>query len=101
MRIEVTFGRRGRRKLPPPALVLRDPFGLAQRVITGPATDEVLVLPRIFPVSVTAGGGDATPAHARASLLAAAETEIDGLRPGAKARPPRASTGSRSPAAPA
>jgi uncharacterized protein (DUF58 family) len=30
---------------------------------------------------VTAGGGDATPAHARASLLAAAETEIDGLRP--------------------
>jgi uncharacterized protein (DUF58 family) len=81
VRIEVTFGRRGRRKLPPPALVLRDPFGLAQRVITGPATDEVLVLPRIFPVSVTAGGGDATPAHARASLLAAAETEIDGLRP--------------------
>ena len=81
VRIEVTFGRRGRRQLPPPALVLRDPFGLAQRVISGPATDEVLVLPRIFPVSVTAGGGDATPAHARASLLAAAETEIDGLRP--------------------
>ena len=32
-------------------------------------------------MNVTAGGGDATPAHARASLLAAAETEIDGLRP--------------------
>src|SRR3954454_13351993 len=32
VRIKVTFGRRGRRKLPPPALVLRDPFGLAQRV---------------------------------------------------------------------
>jgi uncharacterized protein (DUF58 family) len=81
VRIEVTFGRRGRRRLPPPALVLRDPFGLAQRVIGGPATDEVLVLPKIYPVTVTAGGGDATPAHARASLLAAAETEIDGLRP--------------------
>ena len=81
VRIEVTFGRRGRRQLPPPALVLRDPFGLAQRVISGPATDEILVLPRIFPVNLTAGGGDATPAHARASLLAAAETEIDGLRP--------------------
>ncbi len=81
VRIEVTFGRRGRRQLPPPALVLRDPFGLAQRVISGPSTDEILVLPRIFPVALTAGGGDATPAHARASLLAAAETEIDGLRP--------------------
>src|SRR4051812_19106897 len=81
VRIEVTFGRRGRRKLPPPALVLRDPFGLAQRVITGPATDEVLVRPRLYKVNLTAGGGDATPAHARASLLAAAETEIDGLRP--------------------
>src|SRR4051812_838333 len=81
VRIEVTFGRRGRRQLPPPALVLRDPFGLAQRVISGPATDEILVLPRIFAVNLTAGGGDATPAHARASLLAAAETELDGLRP--------------------
>ncbi len=81
VRIEVTFGRRGRRRLPPAALVLRDPFGLAQRTITGPATDEVLVLPKLYPVSMTAGGGDATPAHARASLLAAAETEIDGLRP--------------------
>jgi uncharacterized protein (DUF58 family) len=81
VRIEVRFGRRGRRTLPPALLVLRDPFGLAQRVISGPSTDEVLVLPKLHPVSLTAGGGDATPAHARASLLAAAETEIDGLRP--------------------
>ena len=35
VRVEVTFGRRGRRRLAPPALVLRDPFGLAQRVVTG------------------------------------------------------------------
>ena len=82
MRIEVTFGRRGRRQLPPPALVLRDPFGLAQRVDHRPVDRRG---PRAAAASsrstLTAGGGDATPAHARASLLAAAETEIDGLRP--------------------
>ncbi len=38
------------------------------------------MLPRVLPVRATAGGGDATPAHARAALIAAAETEIDGLR---------------------
>ena len=81
VRVEVTFGRRGRRLLPPPALVLRDPFGLAQRVVTGGEPDELLVLPRIFPVTATAGGEDSEHAHARASLTAAAETEIDGLRP--------------------
>src|SRR5918999_4280427 len=78
VRVEVTFGRRGRRRLAPPALVLRDPFGLAQRVVTGHGTDEILVLPRVLPVRATAGGGDATPAHARAALIAAAETEPDG-----------------------
>ena len=81
VRVEVTFGRRGRRLLPPPALVLRDPFGLAQRVVTGGEPDELLVLPRLFPVTATAGGEDSEHAHARASLTAAAETEIDGLRP--------------------
>src|SRR5919197_2071082 len=40
-----------------------------------------MVLPRLFPVRVAAGGGDSAPAHARAMLIAAAETEIDGLRP--------------------
>jgi uncharacterized protein (DUF58 family) len=82
LRIEVTFARRGRRVLAPPALVFRDPFGLAQRVVTAPEGDEVLVLPRVYPVrSTSAGGGDAMAAHARASLTAAAETEIDGLQP--------------------
>jgi uncharacterized protein (DUF58 family) len=80
VRVEVTFGRRGRRVLAPPALVLRDPFGLAQRVVQGGQVDEVLVLPRILPVRATAKGGDAVAAHARAALIAAAETEIDGLR---------------------
>ena len=80
VRVEVTFGRRGRRSLAPPALVLRDPFGLAQRVVTGGAADEVLVLPQVLPVRATGGGGDQTQAHARAALIAAAETELDGLR---------------------
>jgi len=80
VRVDVTFGRRGRRTLPPPALVLRDPLGLAQRVLAGAHADEVLVLPRVLPVRATAAGGEGVHAHARASLLAAAETEIDGLR---------------------
>ncbi len=79
VRVEVTFGRRGRRVLEPPALVLRDPFGLAQRVIAAAHADQVLVLPRIFAVNAMAGGGKATPAHARAVLIAAAESEIDGV----------------------
>jgi len=80
VRVEVTFGRRGRRVLAPPALVLRDPFGLAQRVVGGARVDELLVLPRVLPVRSTAGGGEGVSAHARAALIAAAETEIDGLR---------------------
>jgi uncharacterized protein (DUF58 family) len=81
VRVEVTFARRGRRHLPPPSLVLRDPFGLAQRVVSGDESAELLVLPRVLPVQATGGGGEAMPAHARAALIAAAETEVDGLRP--------------------
>ncbi len=80
VRVDVTFGRRGRRTLAPPALVLRDPFGLAQRVLAGAHADEVMVLPRVSRVRATAGGGEGVHAHARAALVAAAETEIDGLR---------------------
>ena len=82
LRVQVTFARRGLRRLEPPRLVLRDPFGLAQRVIAGGAKDEVTVLPRTYPVRASAGGGDATHAlRSRAALTATAETEIDGLRP--------------------
>ena len=66
VRVEVTFGRRGRRVLPPPALVLRDPFGLAQRVVEGGEPDELLVLPRILPVQRDGGrGGRRLRARAR------------------------------------
>jgi uncharacterized protein (DUF58 family) len=62
--------------------VLRDPFGLAQRVVRGEEGDELLVLPRTFPVKAAGGGAEtAMAAHARAALVTAAETEIDGLRP--------------------
>jgi uncharacterized protein (DUF58 family) len=87
VRVEVTFARRGRRRLEPPALVLRDPFGLAQRTVRGAHEDELLVLPRIFPVRATGGGGETVAAHARAALIAAAETEIDGLRPAREGSP--------------
>jgi uncharacterized protein (DUF58 family) len=80
LRIEASFGRRGRRALAPVTLVLRDPLGLAERAITAGEGDEVLVLPRIHPVRTAAAGGEETGAHARALLTAAAETEIDGLR---------------------
>src|ERR671915_1991724 len=50
VRVEVTFGRRGRRRLAPPALVLRDPFVLAQRVVTGQGSNEILLLPRVLPL---------------------------------------------------
>ena len=80
LRIEATFGRRGRRMLEPPSIVLRDPLGLVEKRITAPAPDEVLVLPRIHPVRATASGGETTGAHARTLLTAAAETELDGLR---------------------
>jgi uncharacterized protein (DUF58 family) len=80
LRIEATFGRRGRRTLEAPSIVLRDPLGLVERRIVAPEADEVLVLPRIHDVRATAAGGETAGAHARTLLTAAAETEIDGLR---------------------
>ena len=45
--------------LAPPALVLRDPLGLAQRTISASGPDEILVLPRTYPVRAHGGGGEA------------------------------------------
>ena len=80
LRIEASFGRRGRRVLEAPSIVLRDPLGLVEKRITARAPDEVLVLPRIHEVNASASGGENASAHARTLLTAAAETEIDGLR---------------------
>jgi uncharacterized protein (DUF58 family) len=87
VRIEASFGRRGRRVLQAPSVVLRDPLGLAERTVRAAQDDEVLVLPRIHPVITAAAGGEDTGAHARALLTSAAETEIDGLRPHAAGSP--------------
>ena len=46
----------------------------------GAEVHEVLVLPRIEAVRAPSDGGEVAAGHARAALIAAAETEIDGLR---------------------
>jgi uncharacterized protein (DUF58 family) len=91
LRINVRFSRRGRRVLEPAMLVVRDPLRLFTRELTVTSGDEVLVLPRIEPVTAPGSGG--AGAGARGGLGAApglsgrrldaslAELEIDGLRP--------------------
>jgi uncharacterized protein (DUF58 family) len=58
VRVEIRFTRRGRRRIEPARLVIRDPLGLAAREIeTGSDQRDVLVLPRIEPVLPVEGGG--------------------------------------------
>jgi uncharacterized protein (DUF58 family) len=88
VRIRVRFARRGRRALPPTEVLVRDPLGLAEHPMrVRAAADEVLVLPRIHPVELPAGGGDAA-GGGRGRAVAGAEVDLDGLRahrPGAPA----------------
>ena len=81
LRIHARFARRGLRALPPPGVVFGDPLGLARRRVSavGPG-DEVLVLPRVEPVLSPAQAGDAAGAG-RGRPLAAAEVDLEGLRP--------------------
>jgi uncharacterized protein (DUF58 family) len=82
VRINVRFARRGRKVLSPPRVVVRDPFGLATRVVQAGHADELLVLPRIEPVVAEPGRGDGTGLAARRGRPAvAAEVDLDGLRP--------------------
>jgi uncharacterized protein (DUF58 family) len=87
-RIEVRFSRRGRRALEPALLVIRDPLGLAVRELRSADAAEVLVLPRIEPVEAPGGGAAARLFGAGlegdgdgARPTAAAEVEVDSLRP--------------------
>ena len=91
LRINVRFSRRGRRVLAPARLVIRDPLRLATREIEGEGGEEVLVLPRVEPVTAP-GGGDSGAGRMGGSGLdpgvmgrrldtSLAELEIDGLRP--------------------
>ena len=84
MRIEARFGRRGRRLLALPRVLVADPLGLATREVSArpsPAGDELLVLPRIEPVVAAPGGGDATRIARHGLPLGGAEVELDGIRP--------------------
>jgi uncharacterized protein (DUF58 family) len=90
VRVEVRFGRRGRRVIQGSKLVVRDPVGLAMREIESAAEQsEVLVLPKIESVVAVEGGG-APGTHrrgrdggdgGRAGRAPAPEMELDVLRP--------------------
>ncbi|HWF36599.1 MAG TPA: DUF58 domain-containing protein [Solirubrobacteraceae bacterium] len=86
--VSTSFPRRGLRRFEPPALLVRDPFDLSQRVCPGRGPiDELLVLPRTEPIRVAGGGSAAVTVApspqlvARAPRAALAEVDIDGLRP--------------------
>ena len=91
LRINVRFERRGRRVLAPGLLVVRDPLRLFAREVRGQGGEEVIVLPRVEPVTAPGGGGAGagrsaglgdTPGISGRRLDASiAELEIDGLRP--------------------
>ena len=81
VRVEVTFERRGRRRLEPARLSIRDPLGLAERTALS-EEGEVLVLPRVEPVQAPGGGAIGRQGSRSPRPLAeSAEVEIDGLRP--------------------
>jgi uncharacterized protein (DUF58 family) len=87
VRINLRFSRRGRRRIEPGRLVIRDPIGLCVRELHGDGVQDVVVLPRIEPVVSPGGGGEGTPTGAgtdssgRRLDAGAAQLEIDGLRP--------------------
>jgi uncharacterized protein (DUF58 family) len=84
LRIEARFGRRGRRVLVLPRVLIADPLGLATREVSAhpsPGDDELLVLPRIEPVVATGRGGDTPRIARRGRPAVGAEAELDGIRP--------------------
>ena len=80
VRIDVRFARRGARVLAAPALVLRDPLGVAGRVVAEDGEERVLVLPRLYPVTAS-GEGSPLQSGGSAAPVTGADIELDGLRP--------------------
>ncbi len=80
-RIRARFAQRGRRSLAPPAVVVRDPLGMAQRTIRGSEPAELLVLPRTEPLVIAGAVGGRRPGPWLRSLSLAADVDLDGLRP--------------------
>lgn len=82
LRLRTTFARRGARVLDAPRVVVGDPLGLARRTVTAGTAAELLVLPRVHPVTAPPGGDDGGILSRRAGRpRMAAEIELDGLRP--------------------
>jgi uncharacterized protein (DUF58 family) len=84
VRIDARFSHRGRRRLAPPRVRIADPLGLATREIAAapsPKDDEVLVLPRIEPVTATTEGGAGLRMARLGHAALGAEVELDGIRP--------------------
>jgi uncharacterized protein (DUF58 family) len=82
LHITARFARRGRKRLAATRVVVRDPFGIAERVVSGVQDAEVFILPRIEPVTVAPGDGDARALGTRRGRpFVAAEVDLDGLRP--------------------
>jgi uncharacterized protein (DUF58 family) len=83
MRVAVTFGRRGARRLEPVQVVIADPLGLVERRVEAGGGQEVIVLPRIEPVRASGAGASASREAAAAArpAEAAAEIEMESLRP--------------------
>lgn len=81
---------RGRRRLDPARLEVRDPLGLRVRTVTSNDPGELLVLPRIEPVVVAGAGSGGIRASTTAGIeegaaarqldARAIELEVDGLR---------------------
>ena len=87
---EVALHGRGRHRLAPTRLEVRDPLGLRVRAIESDEPGELLVLPRIEPVVAAGSGAGGTRASTLAGLESgtamnqvdarAIELEVDGLR---------------------
>ena len=107
LRIDVQFERRGRRTIEPPAFTIHDPLRLVTRTVRDRGDDaELLVLPRIEPVTTPGGSGadgagspgTARPPPPRCAARPPARPPSwtwTACGPTAPARPPRASTGPR------
>lgn len=87
---EVRLTGRGRRRLAPARLVVRDPLGLRELSVASEEPGDLLVLPRIEPIVATATGPGGGQASGIAGLVEATpstridaraiELEVDGLR---------------------